>query len=48
MTITIANAPSQAHCKAHKTQTQSQPCKEPALCQRTGNTLRVDTDRHSR
>lgn len=43
------NAPSQAHLQG----TQSQPtkanlAKEPALCKRTGNTLRLDTDSHCR
>jgi len=45
----IANTPSQAHLQGTRSQhTKANLAKEPALCQRTGNTLRMDTDPHYR
>jgi len=44
-----ANAPSQAHLQGTQSRhTKANLAKEPALCQRTGNTLRLDTDPHCR
>lgn len=43
------DAPSQAHLQGTQSRhTKANLAKEPALCQRTGNTLRLDTDPHSR
>ena len=45
----VANAPSQAHLQGTQSRhTKANLAKEPALCQRTGNTLRLDTDLHDR
>ena len=45
----IANAPSQAHLQGTQSRhTKANLAKEPALYQRTGNTLRLDTDPHYR
>ena len=45
----IASATRQAHWQAHKTnRTEANLVKESALFQRTGNTLRFDTDPHYR
>ena len=45
----MGNAPSQAHLQGTQSQrTKANLAKEPALCQRTGNTLRLDTDPHYR
>ena len=42
-------APSQAHLQGTQSRhTKANLAKEPALCQRTGNTLRCDTDPHYR
>ena len=47
--ITQAHPPSQAHLQGTQSRhTKANLAKEPALCQRTGNTLRVDTDPHYR
>jgi hypothetical protein len=44
-----ANAPSQAHLQGTQSQhTKANLAKEPALCQSTGSTLRLDTDPHYR
>ena len=44
-----AIAPSQAHLQGTQSRhTKANLAKEPALCQRTGNTLRLDTDPHYR
>ena len=46
---TWANAPSQAHLQGTQSRrTKANLAKEPALCQRTGHTLRCDTDPHYR
>jgi len=43
------NAPSQAHLQGSQCQhSKANLAKEPALCLRTGNTLRLDTDLHCR
>jgi len=45
----IAKAPSQAHLQGTQCRdTKANLAKEPALCQRTGNTLRLDRDPHCR
>jgi len=43
----ITDTPSQAHLQGTQSRhTEANLAKEPALCQRTGNTLRLDTDPH--
>jgi len=45
----ITDTPSQAHLQGTQSRhTKANLAKEPALCQRTGNTLRLDTDPHCR
>jgi len=45
----MADAPSQAHLQGTQGRhTKASLAKEPALCKRTGNTLRLDTDPHCR
>jgi len=43
------DAPSQAHLQCTKGRhSEANLAKEPALCQRTGNTLQLDTESHYR
>jgi len=45
----LANPPSQAHLQGTQSRhTEANLAKEPALCQRICNTLRLDTDPHCR